>query len=407
MSRTTKLAVVLIVLLSAMRILAATRLPEYNYDENRRASAVQSFLSTGDFEWDVFRIGMLPVFARTDAGFSSLPFLAPSIAWAAVFGSSPQSLRVLIMIITTLALILLAHAISLWYDKKSQDKVFLLSSIIALTLPWTFLQGFIFWDTSLAPVCLIVAFYAFTKIKLSETAKLWHQLLLPLALVTAVYLYLPSAVPAFVLYLAAIGYLYKSKLFSLKRVVVNFVAAGLAILPFVIFFFTFPDGNTRTGELSVFYQVSVWTGLANLFKSIALLVGPLFLFVVGDGSRAHSIGMMGMLGALAFIPLIWTIYYKKILSQKEKLLFWIAVLGVAAATLASALTDANSQPHSLRANAAAPFYIILLVLGTQKFLQKHPKATIPVYIVIALSVIAYLTAFFFLYLPVGREWFTN
>jgi hypothetical protein len=405
MRRFTVLTVAVIVLLSAVRIFAATVLPEFNYDEARRAEAAQDLADGGDFDWDAFKIGPIPIFVRTDAGFSSLPFLAPATVWAFFFGNSPQSLRVLIAIITTLSLILLAHAIALWYKKS--PKVFLLAAIIGLTLPWTFLQGFIFWDTSLAPVCFILAFYAFTRLKFGASPKLRHQLLLPLSLITAVYLYLPSAVPAFVLYLAAIAYLKKNNIINIKQLLINFAVAFVAILPFVVFFLTFPDGNTRTQELNIFYQVDAFTGIRRLFKNIALLISPTFLFITGDPSRSHSIGMMGMLGPLAIAPLVWTIYYNKMLVKKEKLLFAISILGVAVATFASALTHPDAQPHSLRANAAVPFYIALIVLGTQKFLQQHPKATIPVYVLLGISIVAYYVSFFLVYLETGRAAFTH
>jgi hypothetical protein len=40
----------------------------------------------------------------------------------------------------------------------------------------------------------------------------------------------------------------------------------------------------------------------------------------------------------------------------------------------------------------------LIILGTQIFLSKHPKATIPVYIALGISAALYFLAFFFYYL---------
>ncbi|MCL2371655.1 hypothetical protein FWC63_02850 [Candidatus Saccharibacteria bacterium] len=404
-SKLTILTIAIIAILSAVRIYSATTIPEFNYDENRRAETVQEFLDHGSSHRDTFGIGVVPIFVRTDAGFSSLPFLAPATVWGFFFGTSVTSLRVLIAIIVTLALILLAHAISLWY--KSSRKVFLLASVIALTLPWLFLQGILFWDTSLAPVAFIIAFYAFTKLKFSTKPKLCHQLLLSLSLIAAVYLYLPSAIPAFILFLVAFAYLWRKEILSLKQLAIIFIVSAVAILPFIIFFLTFPDGNTRTQELSIFYDVGIAEGVRRFFMNVARLTSPLFLFATGDGSRAHSIGMMGMLGPFAIIPIIGAIYYHHALTKNEKLLFAIAIFGIAFGIITSALTHPDAQPHSLRANAAAPFFIILMALGTQKLLAKHPKLTIPIYVALAVSAIAYYIAFFYVYLDTGRHWFTS
>ncbi|MFV0485018.1 MAG: hypothetical protein ACK5MU_02190 [Candidatus Saccharimonadales bacterium] len=395
-----------VVLLVAVRIISTTVIPKFNYDEARRADTVADVLNGGEFKRSAYSLGGITFFVRTDAGFSSLPFLAPATVWAFFFGTSVTSLRIFVAIIVTLALILLAHTIALWY-KKSR-KVFLLAAIIGLTMPWLFLQGILFWDTSFAPVAFILAFYAFTKLEFAEKKpKIFHQILLPLSLISAVYLYLPSTIPAAVLYFAAIIYLKRKDLLKWKHVIWNIVMSLVMIVPFVVFFLTFPDANTRSGQLNVFYETDIFTGIMRLFQNIILLINPVFLFVAGDPSRQHSIGMFGMLGVQAILPMVWAIYYRVrgYFTKNEKLLFVIALVGIGAATFCSALTHPDAQPHSLRANAAAPFYVVLLVLGAQKFIERHPKAKIPVYVMLGLGAVAYFVAFFWLYPQMDAAWF--
>lgn len=395
-----------IAVLVVIRMLSATVIPKINYDEARRAETVEDVLDGGDFKKAAFNMGGITYFVRTDAGFSSLPFLAPATAWAFFFGTSVVSLRVFVAIIVTLAVILLAHTIAMWY-KKSR-KVFLLAAVVGLTIPWLFLQGILFWDTSFAPVAFIVAFYAFTKLKFAgKKPKVFHQILFPLSLISAAYLYLPSTIPAAGLYFAAIIYLKRKDILKWKNVIINLAMSVIMILPFMIFFLTFPDANTRSGELSVFYQTDVFTGLRYLFQNILKLISPVFLFVMGDHSKQHSIGAFGMLGIGAMLPVIWSIYYriKNYFTKNEKLLFVIALLGIGMATFSSALTHPDAQPHSLRANAAAPFYIVLIVLGAQKFIERHPKAVVPVYLMLGVAAALYFVAFFWFYPQMDVEWF--
>ena len=394
------------ILLVGVRIFSATTIPAFYGDEQKRANTVADVLDGGEFQRKAFNFGGITYFVRTDAGFSSLPFLAPATAWAFFFGTSVVSLRIFVAIVITLALILLAHTIALWY--KRSRKVFLLALVVGLTLPWLFLQGVLFWDTSFAPVAFIVAFYAFTKLKFAkDKPKVIHQILLPLSLISAVYLYLPASIPAGVLYFGAIIYLKRKKIMQWKHVIVNLAMSILMILPFVVFFLTFPNANTRSGQINVFYETDIFTGLGLFLENVWKLVNPAFLFITGDGNRRHAIGMFGMLGIGAILPVVWAIYYrvKGYFTKNEKLLFVISLMAIGLATFTSALTDPNSQPHSLRANAGAPFYVILIVLGAQKFIEKHPKAVVPVYVMLGLGAIAYLVAFFWVYPQMDVEWF--
>lgn len=389
-----------------VRMASAAVIPKFNYDERRRAEAVADVLDGGDFRKSAFDMGGITYFVRTDAGFSSLPFLAPATVWAFFFGTSVVSLRIFVAVVLTLAIILLAHTIAMWY-KKSR-KVFLLAAVVGLTLPWLFLQGVLFWDTSFAPVAFIVGFYAFSKLKFAKKKpRVLYQILLPLSLISGAYLYLPATVPAAILYFAAIIYLKRKDILKWKHVIWNIAMSCLMILPFVVFFLTFPDANTRSGQLNVFYGVDVLTGVVRLLQNIWSLISPVFLFVTGDSNRQHSIGYFGMLGLGAILPVIWAIYYKVkgYFTKNEGLLFLVAVLGVGAATLSSALTHPDAQPHSLRANGAAPFYIVLIVMGAQKFIERHPKAVVPVYIMLGVAAVLYFVAFFWWYPQMGAEWF--
>lgn len=393
----TVFAICLISLLCLVRIFSALQISAFNYDEHRRADTVREFITTGQTEKNSFKIAGIPIFVHTDAGFSSLPFLAPATVWATFFGTSPASLRIFIAILMTSGLLLLAHTISIWYGRSR--KVFFISAGIGLSLPWLFLQGIFFWDTSLAPICFIIAFYAFTKIfHAKKHPKTLHKVLLPLSLITAVYLYLPSAIPAVILYFASLIFLAKKHIYKPKDVVINLVISALLSLPFVIFFLTFPGSNTRTGDLSVFSQTGFFSGIGRFLGNFLGLISPIFLFVTGDRNLHHSIGAFGMLGTAAVFPVVLSVYYriKNIFTKNEKFLFTVSIIAIVAATVSSALTY-EGQPHSLRSNVAAPFYVLLIVLGINKFITLHPKAKIPVFVIFLAATIAYLVVFFCLY----------
>jgi hypothetical protein len=389
--------VAVIIALSIVRIFATTVIPKFNYDESRRADTIRDVLDGSDSKKATFNFLGVPFFVRTDAGFSSLPFLAPATIWAFFFGTSSISFRIFIAVIVTSSLILLSYTISIWY--KHSRKIFLLAACIALSLPWLFLQGILFWDTSLAPVCFIVAFYAFTKIKFAKKPQIIHQLLLPLSLIISVYLYLPSAIPAVILYFATHTYLKRQNLIKPTQLIANLIISCIAVLPFIIFFISFPDANTRTGELSIFYQTDIFTAIRYFIQNLILLINPIFLFVKGDSNLTHSIGCFGMLGTFSIAPIAWSVYYriKNLFTPHEKLLFVISLLGIASATISSALTHPAAQPHSLRANSAAPFYVLLITLGVKKFIERHPEAKVPVFLMLAIYAIAYFVAFFFIY----------
>lgn len=328
--------------------------------------------------------------ASLGGGYTTPIYLYPLAAWAAVFGPSEYALRAFSMFSTVLACLVLGLAMR----RISGSATAGFGAIAAgLALPWGWLQGSLAWDPAMVPLFVALSLWTFSVL-LTTTHR--HQRLiaaaiLPLSLIALAYVYPPCRVTAPLLVIAYYALLFWRQKISLRHLLVVAAASAVLVIPLALFMFQ-PDALARSQALSVFHGHSLITGLISLVGNFLSLINPLFLFVTGDTNLRHSTSVQGMLGLAAIIPLgalLWMAVKRypgrALLHQPNPitLLGLVALFGIAASFLGSALT-AEGQPHSLRATAAWPFFVILITLGW-RVLAQAPERIGRTAIIIAVS----------------------
>lgn len=369
--------VALILVFVALRlVLVPFSPPGFFLDEAATGAHVVAMLHQGTNAHNI----PWPLFSESLGGGYTTPiYLYPLVAWSALFGTSELALRYFSVICTLLAIVLMASAIGQWFERREA----LITAAVALALPWGWLQGSLAWDPALVPLFVGIAFLSFTLLyRQSKTLdRTLAFALFPLSLLALAYLYPPLRVTAPLLFIGGYALLLRRKQIDLRTVAVTCLIAAVIALPLLQFMLQ-PAALGRTSALSVFHDTSIIGGVWLVFLNMLGLISPLFLFVTGDPNLRHSTGVEGMLGIAAAIPLIvlaivfiraaWKRNIKKVFNSTTLLLIGIGVFGCIASLLGSALTN-ESQPHSLRATAAWPFAVILIVVGWRIILAHHSK----------------------------------
>jgi 4-amino-4-deoxy-L-arabinose transferase-like glycosyltransferase len=320
-------------------------------------SMLQSQTDANGQSWPLFSVSL-------GGGYTTPTYLYPLTAWAAIFGPSELSIRYFSEFSTLLAILFLALGVRFWLGTK----VALITGLVALALPWNWLQGSLAWDPAMVPLFVTLSFASFSAILFSRyhPIKIAATVFLPIALIALTYVYPPCRITAPILYVLFYVILYYKKAISLRTIVISSFGSLLLVLP-LLFFMLQPASIARSKELSVFYDTPLLEAIGQVFYNFFLLLNPSFLFLAGDPNLRHATGLQGMLGLAALPAAIGLVYWIKktrpiSLQRPPHLLALIGVIGVLAAILGSALTN-EGQPHSLRASAAWPFFAILLTLG--------------------------------------------
>lgn len=347
--------------------------PGFYLDEAATGAHVISMLQYGtnahDQAWPLFS-------ASLGGGYTTPIYLYPLTAWAFFFGTSEYALRAFSLVCTILTAGLLAFAIRVWLGNKAA----LAAALIALVLPWGWIQGSIAWDTAIVPLFVTVAFLGVTIALKSRSPRrrLIAAIVTGLSLICLAYLYPPCRVTAPLLLALYYGLLLKQKKISFKSLLFLIPAFALLCVPLLQFMLT-PDALERSSQLSVFHDVGVFVGVWHILLNFMLILNPIFLFVSGDTNLRHATGPQGMLG-LAALPVMMTLIYFGFIRLREyyrtrqwqhtptSWLVVISIFGILLSVLGSALTS-EGQPHSLRATAAWPFFVILITIGWMQLLQ--------------------------------------
>lgn len=357
-----KYLVVTICVLVALRIaILPFSPPGFYMDESAGSAHVASMVQHGTNAfgqpWPLFSPAL-------GGGYTTPVYLYPAAAWSFVFGFSPLSLRFFSEIMTLGAIMLIAYALRLWAGKRAA----LLAACVGLALPWGWLQGSLVWDPALVPFFVGAAFWAFSQLLFTKSARIKYfaLFLLPVSLVLLAYLYPPLRVSAPLMFIAAYALLYKRQIVRWPQLLATVVGSGVISLP-LLHFMQDPDSLARSQNLLVFSQLPLLPAIGTLIVNMLQLISPWFLFATGDPNLRHSTFFEGMLGVaavpatVAVIVMIAKSWRKR---RGDLLLVWVALFGVVVSLAGSALTD-EGQPHSLRATAAWPFFVILLALGWQ------------------------------------------
>ncbi|RYX79167.1 hypothetical protein EON76_00385 [bacterium] len=340
--------------------------PGFFLDEAAGAAHAISLLHSGTNAHDV----VLPLYSESLGGGYTTPiYVYPLVSWIAIFGTSELAFRYFSVICGLLAIALLSFSINTWFSKRDA----LIAAVVALALPWGWLQSNLAWDPALVPLFISGAFAAFTVILHSSSRAMRTVMLVlfPAFLLCLAYLYPPARVTAPLLFIGGYLYFWRRGIISIRSLFVTCVASAIVAIPLLEFMIQ-PEALGRSSALSVFHDTSFIHGIGLLTSNIAQLLNPLFLFFDGDPNLRHATGFQGMLG-IAAIPAVialivagfHTLRRSKpfyVIDHRKKLLIKIAVYGIMAAFLGSALTN-EGQPHSLRACAAWPFIVMLLVIG--------------------------------------------
>lgn len=398
-------------------LLAATRLavlpftpPGFYVDEAGVGANVRAMLdssaSSSGVKW--------PFFADSVAGgFTSPVYLYPLTIWSQTFGAGERALRYFSAVATLISIVMLALAVRYWMGRRFA----LMQAVVALALPWGWLQGSLAWDPALVPLFISAAFLSFSALLFSANTghRRWALLLLPASLVGAAYLYPPSRASAPLLGLALYAVLWRRRAISTRSVAGSAAFALVLALP-LVHFMTSPAARQRSVTLSVFTGVSVWDGFVHLVANLWLLLSPAFLFLQGDPNLRHSTGRQGMLGLAAVIPVLVVVAYaghrcavraqrrSAPASDRLPLLLAVATAGTFAGLIGSALTW-EGQPHSLRACAAWPFLAILVTIGWSLLLRGPTVAVVVAMGVFAVGTATYVADLVLRYPDRAAVWF--
>lgn len=354
-----------------------------------------------------------PFFSQSlSGGFTTPVYLYPLSLWSSTFGFSEIALRYFSQFITIIAILFMTLSMRLWLGKRAG----LIAAIVGLALPWGWLQGSLAWDPVMVPIMISLAIFGFSLLmtRISFKPKLTGMILLPTSLIFLAYSYPPYWASAPILFLAAYITLYVTKRISIKNILITGVSALVLATP-LLFFILQPNTLTRTSTIGIFHGTTILQGVWLFFQNILLLVNPVFLFISGDSNLRHSVGLQGMLGFAALIPigvLVWFAVKKhfqnktKFLKHQEIILVVIGICGFIISLIGSALTN-EAQPQSLRACGAWPFAVILLTVGWCFILRQKNRwlkwVTILLFIIATLAYSINL-AFFF---PSRSAWAFN
>lgn len=323
-----------------------------------------------------------PLFsASLGGGYTTPIYLYPLAAWALLFGVSEYSLRAFSLFVTVITAALIALTIRLWLDNKAA----LIGALTALVLPWGWVQGSIAWDPALVPLFVALSLFGFSA-ALKTNSNLYQLISIiatGISLIILAYLYPPCRVTAPLLLAFYYGILLYRKKLSIKTALILSAVFAALCIPLLQFMLQ-PDALQRSSELSVFYGVSLFAGVWQIFLNFVQILNPIFLFITGDANMRHSTGQQGMLG-LASVPAIIALIYGGIrlmrrYKRKQKWtitssvwLVAVSFIGIIFSILGSALT-AEGQPHSLRAAAAWPFFVVIITIGWTYLIARTSRA---------------------------------
>lgn len=317
-----------------------------------------------------------PLFSRSLGGGYTTPiYLYPLAIWSFIFGTSEYALRAFSLFATVIAALLISLTLRLWLGNKAA----LIAAVSALILPWSWIQGSVAWDPALVPMFVAASLYSFTVALKTSVSR--HQIIAigatGVSLVALAYLYPPCRVTAPLLLALFYGTLLYQKKLSVKIGLITAGSLAVLCLP-LLHFMLQPEALARSAELSVFHNATILEGISRVILNFSAMLNPIFLFITGDANLRHATGQQGMLG-LSVLPAVFALLYvgvrciqkyredKHLKTTPIISLVSIACAGIIFSILGSALT-AEGQPHSLRATAAWPFFIVLITIGWTQLL---------------------------------------
>jgi len=315
-------------------------------------------------KWPLFVLG-------AGGGYYTPVFLYFGMLWTKLFGLSFTSLRAMAALFVSITI----AGIYLLAKRLGGPRVALWATLLASLSPWAFQFSRITWDPPLAPAFLIWC-CNFWLLRRS-----WLGGILAGAMFAgALYSYPPTRIQAPLLFLALFFLTWGMTNRRWVRLAGFAVTSVLLVIP-LLRFMTTPQFLERSSGLAIFshgyldqHRGHLYPILAfvNIFlDNLALHLRPSFLFFTGDPNLRHSTQMLGELGLLDDLALLFGVLLlasairnraargdESRLSPSLGQIFALAGSGILAGLVPAALTW-EGLPHALRAIGAWPFFSLL------------------------------------------------
>ena len=339
------------------RFVSVWNMPDVFCDEQDILDHMTSILTTG---YDM-QENYLPLFPQVGVGLTTYVYLYPMMFFLSFFGVTPIRARVVQQILTILACFLIAYGTKIW---SGNVKMFWITLITALTLPWGFVQTNKIWDPSFVPVYFGIYFFFFSLLMKKHTMRkvtvYVYAIIVSISLVVLATVYPPVRIPAVAMWIYSFIWALKAKRIKIEHIMVAIAVAFLTSLPLLINLLE-PNFNERSLTLFIFSQdLTLSQQIHQIFKSFGELFNPSFLFFGGDIIYRHSLPVFGMLGTISIIPIFVFLRKQEWNSIVRYMLFVIIM------TYFSVALTYDYQPHGLRSCLAWPVFSILISHGWLK-----------------------------------------
>ena len=303
-------------------------------------------------------------------GYTTGIYLYPLTAWIAIFGDGSIALRAFSQLVTVLAIFAISYGVYLWIGKRTA----IISLLVGLSLPWSWMSGNMAWDPAITPLFIALGFMFFSILAVKKPVgikQITVSSALVLSLLASAYSYPPLRVVAPLLLVGMAIWLFRNKLLSKLSTLVSVIVGAVFSIPLLLFMLS-PGALSRSQDVSAF-TYSWIDGIFQTILQFIALFDPVTLFVTGDSNLRHSSGFGGMLGLVGAIGLAYLIFvlWRKKSDKRTNSLASIASFGVAVGFLGSALTVNDHQ--YLRAVAAWPFFVVLISIGISKLTESKLK----------------------------------
>jgi 4-amino-4-deoxy-L-arabinose transferase-like glycosyltransferase len=403
--------IAILVLAVFLRFINLGTLPNsYSPDELAQGYTAYSLLTTGKDEWGSSNWLNLRSFGDYKPPLQTLLML-PSIK---VFGLTPFAVRfpnAFLSIFTILLTYLIANEI---FKNK---KIGLLSALFMAVSPWSLPMSRIALEANVVVFIVALAVFLFLK-----SIKNKNYFLFTLSiLLFGVSLFTYHSAKVFTPLLLVILFFYQ-KLYRHK------VFAWILILVFSLSFLfnyqiTSQIKSSRTNDIAIFNPTEGWhivsdnqyemtqTGLPYpivkifynkvvylseiFFQNYLSYFSPQFLITQGAGETTYGMlcgfGVLGLIPTLGLITLLFLIIKNKYPEFKKSFIFLILVISIP--PMVAAL--AKGQYSANRVSLMMPFIQILSAAGIVLFIEKLPKITKRITIILV-SIVFCFTSFMFL-----------
>jgi len=249
-----------------------------------------------------------PLYAVVGDGYVTYPFLYPMALFRVILGegSIVYKSRFILQILTIFSCWLTAKGVHLWTEDTES---FWYTFLVALALPWGFVQANRIWDPAFVPLYFSIVFYSackFFKQNLIAKSKSACEFFLFGGLVILAADYPPCRIPAVAIWIYLFVRAIQLHKFEKTDIIFVFVLSTILALPLAYYLFFVPEFNSRSSSLLVFQGGNPIKEIFTFLKNFFDLLSPTYLFITGDLVNRHSLpffGMLGMVNLIAFAAL--------------------------------------------------------------------------------------------------------